>query len=237
VIYVANHIVSRGNPDLVNSVVNLYYLTYNYLDDVFQLNADLVYTRCSKPISSYYIAETDKIVYTSFNDKDLHSYGILYSGSIKPFRNDILTIKLNGQALKTISNTTHYGKVSDIYMPLWYNISIKYDDFLIDYQGNINSKHRNGLSYASDENNSHLSVRWKKNNFSLSANVFWLFSISKYRSESMSQNIVQFYKDRKIHDNANMFTLGVTYTFNSGKHYEEQAKKIENKDTDAGLFK
>jgi hypothetical protein len=196
-----------------------------------------VYAHYNKPISSYYIAEPDKIVYTSFNDKDLHSYGIQYSGSIKPFSNDILTLKLNGLVFKTISNTTHYGKVSDIYMPLGYNISIKYDNFVIDYQGNILSKHRDGLAYASDENNSHLSARWKKNNFSLSANVFWLFSISKYHSESMSQNIVQFYKDRKIYDNANMFTFGVSYTFNSGKHYEEQKQKIENKDTDAGLFK
>jgi hypothetical protein len=34
-----------------------------------------------------------------------------------------------------------------------------------------------------------------------------------------------------------MFTLGLSYTFNSGKKYNEQDKKITNEDTDAGLFK
>jgi hypothetical protein len=237
VIYVTDNIVKKGNPLLKNSLAQFYSFNYRFAGTVFNFSLDALYAYSKNPVNTYYFYSEETIALVSVNDISAHTYGLSYSGSVKPFGNDLLTLTLNGEILNNRNLNMEYGSMSYIYAPLWYNISLKYKNWLLNYQGNIAGKDLSGAFLQKDENNSHITARYTKNNFSVSASLLWAFTVSKYATESISKSIVKYSNHLRIHDNANMFTLGLTYTFHSGKKYDEQEKKINNRDTDSGLFK
>jgi hypothetical protein len=53
---------------------------------------------------------------------------------------------------------------------------------------------------------------------------------------TIPKSIVQYADAVRIFDNKNMFTVGFSYNFSSGKKYNEKKKTLQNKDTDGGTF-
>lgn len=237
IIYVTDNILKKGNPELKYAVTKAFALIYSYNQKAIDFSLIAMYGGTNNPINSYFLQTDADIVQTNVNDNNSKEYGISYSMSIKPFSNDWLTVKLYGNIEKTITNSLYYGKLSRLYTPFQYNISFKYNEYMLSYQGNIVSKKLSGAFFIADENKSHITMRYTKKNFSITGSLLWAFTTSKYRTETTPESIVKYINNRQIYDNANMFTLGFSYTFNSGKKYNEQDKKINNKDTDSGLFK
>jgi len=237
IIYVTDNILKRGNPELKYSFTKGFALIYSYNQKAVDFSLIAMYGGSNKPINSYFLRTDTDIVQTSVNDISSKEYGISYSMSVKPFSNDFLTLKLNGDIEKTITNSLYYGKLSRLYTPFQYNITFKYNEYMLSYQGNIVSKKLSGAFLIADENKSHITLRYTKKNFSITGSLLWAFTTSKYQTETTPESIVRYVNNRQIFDNANMFTLGFSYTFNSGKKYNEQDKIINNKDTDSGLFK
>jgi len=236
-IYVTDNILKKGNPELKYAVSKGVALIYSYNQKAVDFNLMAIYGGSNNPINSYFLGTDTNIVQTSVNDNNSKEYGVNYSMSIKPFSNDWLTLKLNGDIDKTITNSLYYGRLSRLYTPFRYDFTFKYDAYMLSYQGNIVSKKLVGAFLMADENKSHITMRYTKKNYSITGSLLWAFTTSKYQTETTPESIVKYINNRKIHDNANMFTLGFNYTFNSGKKYNEQDKKINNKDTDSGLFK
>jgi hypothetical protein len=236
-IYVTDHIVKKGNPELKYSLIQAFALMYSYSHKALDFNLMAMCGETKNPINSYFLRTDSYLMQTTVNDLYSSEYGISYSLSVKPFSTDFLTLKLTGDVLTTRTNSLHYGQLSRLYAPFRYTVTFKYDAFLLSYQGNIVSKKLSGAFLVADENKSHITLRYTKENFSVSGNLFWAFTLSKYTTETTPESIVAYSNHRQIYDNANMFTLGLSYTFDSGKKYGEQDKRINNKDTDSGLFK
>lgn len=237
VIFVTDHILRKGNPSLRNSLTQLYYLNYGFVNKRFELELDMIGAVIKDKISSYYIKNDDHYLLTSLNDRSVKMYGLAYSGTIKPFGNNFLTFKFNGEFTKYFVKNAFMDNFTHWYMPLRYDISMKPGKFVVSYQGTIVSKDLSGTYLSRDENNSHFTVRYTQKNFSVWGNLLFAFTTSKYVTETIPASLVEYSSFRNIYDNKNMFTLGFSYTFSSGKKYEEQGKLINNQDSDSGLFK
>jgi hypothetical protein len=236
VIFVSDNILKKGNPYLKNSLARAYMLNYGFTDKRFDLNLILAGATIRNNISSYYVKTNDYYLLTSLNDNNTQ-YGLVYSAAIKPFAGNLLTFKLNGEVTRYSVKNDIIGNFTHWYAPVQYEILLKSGKFAASYQGSIVSKDLSGTYLRKDENNSHFTLRYNYKDFSVWGNLLFAFSASKYLTETIPESLVAYSSFRNIYDNKNMFTLGVSYTFHSGKKYEDPEKKINNYDSDAGLFK
>jgi hypothetical protein len=235
VIFVTDNILRKGNPYLKNSNEKVISLTYGFVDKRFELDLYLAGGTDKKDINSYYIKSDDYYVLTSLNSENT-MYGLAYMGAIKPFENNLLTVKFSGEVSKSYLKNEVIGSYSYWYAPFTYEVSMKIKNFTASYQGKIVAKELSGTYLKQDENASHLMLRYTHKNFSVWGSWLYIFIPSHYVTETIPLSVVIYSSDRKIYDNKNMFTLGLSWTFNKGKKYQEQEKLINNRDTDAGLF-
>jgi len=156
---------------------------------------------------------------------------------IKPFVNDFLTFRINGSVSKNITENDIIGKISHWYTPVYYTISTRWEKWSLSYQGNIVDKNSSGTYLNQDENMSHFTLRYNHKNISVWGSLLFAFTPAKYITETIPESMVSYSSARHINDNKNMLVLGISYRFSSGKKYEEKQKKINNYDSDSGLFR
>jgi hypothetical protein len=237
VIFITDNILRKGNPYLKNSISQLYLLSYQFVNKRLDLDLNVVAARTQNGVNSYYVKMDDYYLLTSLNDKNMQSYGVFYSGALKPFGNNLLTVKLDGEISKSFVTNDITGHFSHLYTPLWYEIQLKIGKLAASYRGNIVGKDLSGVYLIKDENHSHFTLRYTQKNFSVWSSLLFAFTPAQYLTETIPASAVSYSSFRNIYDNKNMFTLGISYTFHSGKEYRNPEKLINNSDSDAGLFK
>jgi hypothetical protein len=237
VIFVTDNILKKGNPYLKNALSRLFYLTYSFNNKYVDFNLDAYYPYTKNNIATYYVKEENYYLLTSKNEELNHAYGFDITGAIKPLGNNTLTFKLHGSMNKYMIQNDVIGNFSHWYNPFGYEILCKKGAWVASHQATIVAYDLRGAYLSKDENNSHFTVRYNHKNFSVWGSLLFAFTPSRYVTKTIPASVVQYSSDRKIYDNKNMFTLGFSYTFNSGKKYEEQEKLINNRDADSGLFK
>ncbi|MDR0296056.1 MAG: carboxypeptidase-like regulatory domain-containing protein [Prevotellaceae bacterium] len=237
VVFVTDNILMRGNPHLKNSLNQTVRLNWRFADKWLDLNLSLVGISTKNNIASYYVKTDDFYLFTSQNDKEYKVLGLSYFGAVRPFGTNLLTLKLSGQTSKYFVTNDIIGNFEHWYTPLRYELALRVGNFVASYYGSIASKYLSGTYLGKDENVSSIVVRYTRNNFSVWGGWLWMFNPSQYNTETIPASVVQYFSDRRIYDNKNMFTLGLSYTFNRGKEYSEQQKLIDNRDTDSGLFR
>ncbi len=235
-IYVTDQIIKQGNPLLRNSIKNSWYVVYNLNCKYFNMELDPYYNYTQKPQNSYFVEKTDNIVMASENGINSKDYGITYSGVIQPLGNNTLQVRFYGELYNTELNSSQAGYYQYFSKPLFYQISLNIKDFSCYYQGKIVGYSLSGPYLTANENASHVGFTYKMNNWSVSGNVWWLGTLSKYHTYTIPESIVKYERYSKIHDNASMVVIGFSYNFNKGKKYNESQKKLQNSDRDAGVF-
>ena len=236
VIFITDNILRKGNPDLKNRLSQVFLLNYAFTDRKIDMNLSLIGGKIENGINSYFLQESESYSLTPINE-DNEVLGISHSFLVKPFNNNIFNIRINGGVYRTVTKNDIVGKFTYWSTPIQYNLSMNFGAFIASYQGNIVDKSISGTYSIQDENMSHFSLRYTRENFSIWGSLLFAFTPSKYITETISQSMVSYSSIRNIYDNKNMFTLGLSYTFNSGKKYEEKRKTINNYDSDSGLFK
>jgi hypothetical protein len=235
-VYITDQIIRQGNPGLRISTDNQVSLLYNlnmpYLD--MSLTPTLQYT--TSPINSYFTESDNYIVQMSENGKNTLVYGVKYSFRLRSLHSDLLTIRISGEISKTEQNTSQIGYFSHVYSPFRYDVTVKYHHWVVNYVGNVVKKYLMGPYLNADENQAHFALKYVKNSWSLQAGMWWVGQPSKYSMSTIPKSIVQYADAVRIFDNKNMFTVGFSYNFSSGKKYNEKKKTLQNKDTDGGTF-
>lgn len=236
---ITNELLRRGNPYLHSGNSYITTLRYNWNNSWidFKLAALATYERNS--ISTYYKEENINgeryIVSTLENAKFNFQYGGFYYLSIRPFKNEVLSIKLYGMLVNQTLNSSIIGKFSHLYKPIYYSLNFRKGAWGATYVGNIVSRQIDGAYLRSDENQSNLQIFYQLKKIRLTAGCFWLFNKSKYNSETLANSLLQHNKRTHINDNRSMFTLGFSWNFSTGKSLNIK-RKIENRDTDKGTF-
>lgn len=236
---ITNELLYRGNPYLRSGNSYISSLRYNWNNNWIDLNLAALVSYQQDPINLYYQEETingkDYIVSTPENARYFFQYGGFYSLSLRPLKNDILLIKFYGMAVNQKLSSLIIGKYSHWYAPLYYTINFRKGVWGATYSGCIVSRQLDGAYMAQDENLSNLQIFYQHKNIRLTAGCYWLFSKSKYYSETLPNNILYHNSRTAINDNRSMFILGFSWNFSSGKSLNIK-RKIQNRDTDKGTF-
>lgn len=236
---ITNGLLRRGNPYLRSSNSYITTLRYNWNTDWIDLNLSAVASYSEDPISTFYKEETingnNYIVSTTENAKSFLLYGGFCSLSIRPFKNDMLRLRIYGMAFNQELNSPIIGKYAKWYTPLFYSVNFRKGNWGASYQGNIVSKQLDGAYMRQDENQSNLQVFYQHKNLRLIAGCYWLLSKSKYHNETLPNDILRHNSRSHINDNRSMFTLGFSWNFSTGKSLNIK-RKMQNKDTDKGTF-
>ncbi|MDR0431092.1 MAG: outer membrane beta-barrel protein [Tannerellaceae bacterium] len=244
VIFITDNIWETGNPNLRNSIERSAQLIYSFNNKYVYLNAYLNYSDISNAIASFYIPATGAFPEVSYmhqpiNQKYERSFYGLLSASVMPLGNNKLMATIGGYLQKTMIQNDAVQSYSFWDKPLQFNVRWSPNDhWNISYNGSIKSySYNNGYIKTAESGSHHLSVRYTKKRYSFNAGILSVFAPLYYDDKTIEPSAVRHTSERKIFDNRNMVTLGITYTFSSGKKYNEQGKRIQNNDSDAGVFK
>ena len=235
-VYITDQIIRQGNPMLRHSITNELVLIYTLNTNYFNLIVAPTYEYVQRPTSSYFTEGDDYIVRMAENGIKSYQYGLQYNVVLKPFGSELLSLRASGRVMNREQYTSQIGYFKHLYAPFWYNIAFSHKGVRAYFQGNIPSKSLSGPYISSDENNAHVGVSYSKNDWSVSAGLWWIGQPSQYFTNTIPESIVQYNSYTHIYDNRNMFTLGFSYSFNKGKKYNEKQKTLQNSDTDSGMF-
>lgn len=235
-VYVTEHIIRQGNPELRHSISNEIRLDWSWGTKFLDLKLSTIYLHTQRPINSYFSQGEEYIVIASENGIWSKSYVGVYSGTIKPFKSNIITARIQGQVLKSELSSTLAGNYSHIYAPMWYQINFQYKNWSAQYQGNIVGRALNGPYLRSNENQSNIIIGYIKGNLMISASCYWFLTKSKYSTVTIPESLVKYSSSNWIDDNKSMIVLGLRYNIFKGIKYNEKASKLQNADRDTGMF-
>ena len=232
-------VMTVGNPWLksYNSYQTLLINKWNL--GWLRTQLSLCYTYIDSPISKYYTEQVlngqKYIVGMNENANNASQVGGSYLLSVKPFNNETLTLTLQGHIYRQTVSSPIIGTYHHTWAPFYFNINYRKGCWGASYEGSIVSKMMNGPELDAGENESHLTVFWQKRGWRIYACDYWLFTRARYSGYSLPTSILQSSWKTKINDNRSMFVLGFSYDFSSGKNLQLQ-RKLQNKDTDTGVF-
>ena len=235
VIQIVPNIVQKGNPYLRNQKTWSNNLTHSFNSKYFDLNTTLFYNYKKDAVNRLYVLDENRYALTYENAKNGQEYGIQLSGLIKPFGTDLLTLKV---VLKPISENLKLenGKtINNDYIWNYFAINSVYKNFSINYSFNIPVYTLNGAFLSTNENSSHLSLAYKMNNWTFSSGMYWVGMPSEYKTKSLNESLVNYTSHTQIWNNKNMFVLGLSYDFATGKKTDVK-RKLENETAGAATF-
>ena len=232
-------VMSVGNPYLksYNSYKTelIYKWNLSWLNTQFSVN----YTYRDSPVSRYYTEQVMNgqpyIVGMSENAHFSSDFGGNIRLTVKPFKNNVLTLYFINQILYQTVSSPIIGKYHHTWAPIYYGVQFHKGNWSASYQGSVVSKQLSGSYLDAGENQSHLQVYWQKKNWRLYTACYWLLTRSRYSSNTLPTSILQSSSKTWIDDNKSMFLIGFSYNFFSGKDLDIN-RKLQNKDSDKGTF-
>ena len=237
VIQIVPNIVQSGNPYLKPQHIFQNIITYAYNNKYFDLNLLAFNNYIDKYIAQFFLYNSHLDGYSlTYNNAQRYSEtGIQIRGNIKPFGNDLLSLKIFVQpaALKLTDMNGH--KLKNNFIQNNFVVTSKYKNWELNYQFNIPVMIINGSFLNRDENQNHIFATYNHNNWKFTTGFFWLGSPSQYKTKSLSESLVDYTRQSRIFNNKNMFVLGVSYDFSSGKKLQIQ-KKLNNSTAPAATF-
>lgn len=235
---VTYHLLHTGNPYLKTGNDLTQVLLYNWKNNWLDLSVAVLYNHAFSPINMFYnqsmIDGTTYLVSTEMNAKSFRQYGGLYSLTLNPVK-DMLSVRIYGLCVGQKLYDFAGKKYSNGYYPLYYQISFRKREWGISYRGSIPSSQIDGSLLIKDENVSHFQAYYQYKQLRFTAGCYWAFTKSKYKSSTLPNEILKRTASSYINDNRSMFVLGISWNFSKGKEWSIK-KKINNKDSDKGLF-
>lgn len=237
VVQVVPNIVRTGNPYLKSQYSFGNNLVYSFNSKYFDLNANAFYWFRNRASNQYYVLNqnVDGYLLTYENAKNSQQYGIQLTGSVKPFGNNLLVVKMVVAPATEQLTTSRGYTFKNNYIGNYFNISTEYKSFSAQYQFNIPYYTINGAFLSTNENASHFFASYKLREWSFTAGMYWIGMPSEYKTKSQSESLVNYTQHTQIFNNKNMFVLGLSYDLSSGKKLQIQ-KKLENSTAPAATF-
>ncbi len=237
VVQVVPNIVQKGNPNLDTQHSWGNNLIYSFNSKYFDLNANAFYWLRDGAFNQYYVFDSETMGYalTYENAKNSQQFGMQLTGTIKPFANNLIVLKMV-LAPATERLTTNRGyQFKNNYIGNYFNVSTEYKSFSAQYQFNIPYYTINGAFLSTNENASHFFASYKLKEWTFTTGMYWIGMPSEYKTKSQPESLVNYTAHTQIFNNKNMFVLGLSYDFSSGKKIQIQ-KKLNNSTAPASTF-
>lgn len=235
VVQLVPNIVRKGNPELNIQKSFGNNLIYSFNSKYFDLNTTIFYWYRKDAINQLYVLDGNRYALTYENAINSQSAGVQLSGSIKPFGTDLLTLKLVLTPTSESVKLNNEKTIKNNYLANNFVINSIYKNFSLMYLFNIPTYSLSGPFLNTNENKSHLVLSYKLNNWTFTTGAYWLGMPSEYKSKSVQESIVQTTNHTQIWNNKNMFILGFSYDFATGKNTNIN-RKLQNQTAGAATF-
>lgn len=237
VVQVVPNILKKGNPYLKTQHLFRNSLIYSRNSKYYDLTAEGFYNIVDKYFAEYFILDSNSSQYIlTFNNADFKEYGVELSGSVKPFGTDILVVQAWISPVAMNMKLKSGENITKTFVRNYFSISSNYKSFGINYQFNFPiSQLEDGVFLHRDENANHLFLTYKIKDLTLTTGMYFIGTPSVYNKETLPESIVQQSRHSQIFNNKNLFVLGLSYNFSSGKKLQIQ-KKLNNSTAPAATF-
>lgn len=230
------NIVQRGNPYLKSQHLFRNNLIYSYGGQKLDVNVNAFYNRVDRYFAEIFVTDTETNGYAlTYQNADFNEGGIQVSGSYKPFGNNILKIQSFVQPVNMRLKVNDGRVFNNSFVRSSFAFISEIKSFTIFYRFNLPIYQISGAFLSLDENNNDLFVQYKKGDFSVYTGFYWLGTPSHYHNKTLEGSIVRNERISNIYNNKNMFVLGMSYDFSSGKKLQIQ-KKLNNSTAPAATF-
>ncbi|WP_314059780.1 outer membrane beta-barrel protein [Empedobacter brevis] len=235
VVQMVPNIVRKGNPELNIQKSFGNNLIYSFNSKYFDINTNLFYWYRKDAINQFYVLDGNRYALTYENAQNSQQYGVQVSGSVKPFGTDIFTLKVVLAPASESVKLKNGETVKNNYIGNNFVISSVYKNLSFMYLFNVPTYSLRGPFLNTNENKSHLVLSYKWNNWSFKTGAYWLGMPSEYKTKSLNESLVNFTSHTQIWNNKNMFILGFSYDFATGKKTNIN-RKLENQTAGAASF-
>lgn len=234
---VVPNIYRSGNPFLKPKHSFRNNLTYSFNNKYFDVNATAFYNYLKRDIAQFYTADSELngFVLKYLNADFTRQVGAQISGSIKPFGNNILLTRIYLTPASILVKTTDGKEIRNNYFQNWFVLSSEYKDFAIQYSFRFPTYILSGAFLNTDENANHIFITYKQNHWKFTTGIYWIGMPADYKTKLLPESLVNFTGHTQIFNNKNMFVLGLSYDFSSGKKLQIQ-KKLNNSTAPASTF-
>ena len=230
--------IHAGNPYLHSGTTYAPMLQYQLTRSRVNLNVIAMYMHSSSPIGMSYteavIGGQPYVVASEVNLKSTSTYG---AGA--NIRVDIIPnmLTFTGAVVAQRENVETDGIKSSLWsLPVTYSLSFRKGAWGASYQGTIPYKSLDGTYINKEYLQSNLQAYWQRRNLRLSLGCYWLGTQAEYHNETIPNRYFHEVNHTVIRNNRSMVVLGVSWSFTSGKKKDDIDRKLNNSDTDSGLF-
>lgn len=231
------NIYRSGNPLLKPKHTFRNNLTYSFNNKYLDVNATAFYNYLKRDIAQFYLFNNDLngFVLKNINADYTRQAGAQVSGNIKPFANDLLVIRPFLQYSSILLKKNDGAEVKNNYLRNGFSLNSKYKSLSLQYGFVIPVYILNGAFLSTNENANHFFANYKLKEWSFTAGMYWIGMPSEYKTKSLPESLVNYSAHTQIFNNKNMFVLGLSYDFSSGKKLQIQ-KKLNNSTAPASTF-
>jgi hypothetical protein len=227
-----------GNSELKPYNKYITDFSYEYSQKNFLLWANLFFEYAKNPFRSYFIMESEYILQTYINLDYAKEYGFSTYLQWFPFESKWLRLRVSGTILETINENLDmtWSYVSYRVIP---SCVAKYKKWGLSLFYQSLTETLKGQTLKSEPSFASIELSYKPiNNMSIIAGIRNPFySDRKYVTSTQDVPFLSRYLSESIRDNSNMIYLQFVYTLSFGKQTQDYRKKLQNEDTDSGVFK
>lgn len=231
------NIYRTGNPFLKPKHTFRNNLTYSSNNKYFDINTTVFYNYLKRDIAQFYTADSELngFVLSYVNADYTRQAGAQISGKIKPFANDLLVIRPFIQYSFVLLKRNDGAKVRNNYLRNGFSVNSTYKSLSVQYGFVIPVYILNGAFLSTNENANHFFANYKLKEWSFTMGMYWIGMPSEYKTKSLPESLVNYTAHTQIFNNKNMFVLGLSYDFSSGKKLQIQ-QKLKNSTAPASTF-
>lgn len=230
--------IHSGNPYLHSGTTYEPALVYQLSRNRINLTAAVMYSYTSSPIEmSYREATINDQPYVIASEVNLKSSS--YYGAGTSFRVEIIPNMLTfiGYLFPMRQSVEIDGVRSSRWsVPNSYGLMFRKGAWGARYQGAVPYKSLSGSYVTKEYLQSNIDVFWQHRNLRLTLGCYWLGTQAEYRNETTPNRYFHEDNHTVIRNNRSMVTLGVSWDFSYGKKKDDIDRKLNNSDTDSGLF-
>lgn len=226
--------LDRGNPNL--EPYSFYRSTFrlNYSKDKWNLGLRNQYNYRDNVIMSHIYRENNKFVHSFANHPDFRQWTVGLDASVGMLW-DMLQLSGSIASVKYWSNGINFNHTQhSIGWEL--DAAFMYKNFTLSAGYSKNSDYFFGERIATGEETHYITAQYRVKRLNIGLRMFNPFQNDYARKEKDWNKDAGYTYNYHIDDVARMVCLTLSYNISFGRDYKSSGKKMQNKDTDAGIM-
>ncbi|MDY3544763.1 outer membrane beta-barrel protein [Riemerella anatipestifer] len=198
-----------GNPDLKPQRQFRNQLNYSFNSKYFDLNTIGFYNNVRNYFAQFY-QENSRLGGYVLNYQNIPFYretGVAIIGSVKPFANDLLVLRLYLQPTSMLMETQEGNRTKVSYVRNNFTLTSRYKQWSLTYQFNIPVYSVGGSFLNTEENKNDLFLAYQLGNWKLSTGMYFMGVPAQYKMKTLDFSPVQNESNTQIFDCKNSLCI------------------------------